>query len=625
VTPGARRSGDHCYFSCWAPACSAVDLVIYAEAAVAPRAGSAVDEKELPAGVTLVPMERLENGYFTVESRLPPGGRYGYRLNGDAVYPDPASRDQPEGVHGMSAVPDDSFPWTDRAFLPPELPELVLYELHPGTFTPGGTFDAAGQRLGELRDLGVTGVELMPVSPFPGERNWGYDGVYPWAVQSSYGGPDGLKRFVDAAHGAGLAVVLDVVFNHLGPEGNYSRQFGPYFTDRYQTPWGEALNFDGPGSDGVRAFFLGATRNWLEEYHLDGFRLDAVHEIHDESGEPFLREVSRVAQEISDRSGRRRIVIAESDMNDRRLVEPIERNGNGLDAAWADDFHHALHVTLTGETRGYYQDFSDPVHLARALEYGWSYAWAYSAARDRHHGTTPAGLSSSRFVFCTQNHDQVGNRMLGDRLTTLVGPKADRASRAVLLLAPAIPLLFMGQEYGERRPFLYFVDHSDQGLLAATREGRSREFEAFHDGSPPDPGSPQTHAQSILDWAQREEGDELALTQALLRLRRQFDCFGAQERSHRRAAVHKNGVLLLYSSGETGEGVVAVNLSPRSAVVDPIGFLSERARDGSIDRYAEVFRLGAVAWHDEQLQVQPYAAVALVSGYTEQECVLFQN
>lgn len=479
-------------------------------------------------------MQRGSDGYHTVTTdRIGAGGHYQFRKDG-ALYPDPASRFQPDGVHGPSRLVDfRTVPWTDSGFAPPTPGSLVFYELHVGTFTKEGTFATAAARLGHLAGLGVTAVEIMPISEFAGTRNWGYDGVAPYAADSSYGGPLEFAAFVDAAHNAGIAVFLDIVFNHFGPEGNYTGQFGDYQTHKYQSPWGKAVNFDGTGSDEVRSFFIGAADHWMRNCHVDGFRLDAIHEIHDESGVPFLAELTEHVERFSRESGKSHLVIAESDLNDRRVVLSRDSGGLGMHGAWADDFHHAVHAHLTGERNGYYVDFGGVGAVAEAIVRGWCYSWDYSVARQRHHGTDPSGLPTGAFVFCTQNHDQVGNRMLGERLRTLVGPRADRAARTILLLMPYVPLLFMGQEYGEDRPFLYFVDHRDPDLLTGTREGRKREFAAFHaSGKPPDPGSPETFRRSILSWPidnpeadHTEAEDELGLTRHLLGIRRKYDCF----------------------------------------------------------------------------------------------------
>jgi maltooligosyltrehalose trehalohydrolase len=435
-----------------------------------------------------------------------PGSRYRYRLHpadGAAAAvlnrPDPASRSQPEGVHGPSRVVSTAFDWeaTDWAGIP--LSRYVIYELHVGTFTPEGTFAAAAERLDDLARLGVTAVELMPVAQFPGTRNWGYDGVYPFAAQDSYGGPEALKRLVDACHRRGLAVILDVVYNHLGPEGNYLRDFGPYFTDFYRTPWGEAVNFDGPESDAVRRFFIENALQWVVEFRIDALRIDAVHAIYDFSARPFLQELTEAVGRAAAALDRRIYCIAESDRNDPRLVGARRCGGLGLDAQWNDDFHHALHALLTGERDGYYQDFGGVGHFARAWSEGFVQAGGYSAFRRRRHGASSRHVPARRLVVCAQNHDQVGNRVQGDRLASRLSFAQLKLAAAGVLLSPFIPLLFMGEEYGEVAPFAYFVSHSDPALIDAVREGRRREFAAFRRaGTPPDPEDPETFRRCVL-------------------------------------------------------------------------------------------------------------------------------
>jgi maltooligosyltrehalose trehalohydrolase len=428
-------------------------------------------------------------------------------------------------VHGPSAVDDPTtFAWTDDAFRAPPLCELVIYELHVGTFTEAGTFDAAIAQLADLSELGVTAVEIMPVGEFPGARNWGYDGVDLWAPQSTYGGPEGLRRFVDACHARGLAVVLDVVYNHFGPEGNYLERFAPYLSETHHTPWGQALNVDGPGSDEVRRYLLGNALHWLDEYHVDALRLDAIHGIVDTSAEPFLRELADEVARLGERRRRRLTLIAESDLNDPRVLHAAAIGGLGLDSAWSDDLHHAVHAHVTGERDGYYGDFGTLADIAKALRQGFVYDGRVSQYRGRRHGAPPAGLDGRRFVVFGQNHDQIGNRALGDRLTTIVDRETVKLVAGLVLLSPFVPLLFMGEEYGETAPFLYFTDHGDADLNEAVRTGRAREFAALaRSGTLPDPGDPDTLVRSRLDWSLREQGSHRELLdhyRALLRLRR---------------------------------------------------------------------------------------------------------
>ncbi|VVM06740.1 maltooligosyltrehalose trehalohydrolase [Methylacidimicrobium cyclopophantes] len=475
-----------------------------------------------------IDMERDEAGYWAVTlPEAEEGWLYCYRLDGEREFPDPASRCQPRGVHGPSQIVGKEFSWTDQSWKGVPLSDYVLYELHVGTFTPEGTFEAILPRLGELRKLGIRAIELMPVAQFPGRRNWGYDGVYPFAVQNSYGGIRGLKTLVNACHEAGLAVVLDVVYNHLGPEGNYLTQFGPYFTDTYRTPWGPAVNFDGADSDEVRAYFFQNARSWFAEFHFDALRLDAVHAIHDESAFPFLEELALRTREWERELGRSLVLFAESDRNDPRLVRP-RPGGLGLPAQWCDDFHHALHRLLTGEREGYYVDFHGVSDLAKAIAQGYVLDGRYSAYRRRRHGAPPEEIRRQQLVVFAQNHDQVGNRAQGDRLASSIDFASQKLAAIVVLLSGFLPLLFMGEEYGETHPFPYFVDHEDPELLEAVRNGRKREFAAFHEdagGEIPDPAAEATFLSAVPQWESRHEGSRGVLWELhreLLALRRRF-------------------------------------------------------------------------------------------------------
>lgn len=519
-----------------------------------------------------VPMQRDPDGFFEARASAPPGTRYAYRI-GDRTLPDPASRHQPDGVHGRSAVVDPSFPWGDSGWTGVEREDTVLYELHVGTFTPEGTFDGAIGQLAGLRELGITMIEIMPIAQFPGDRNWGYDGAFPYAAQNSYGGPDGLRRLVDAAHREGLGVCLDVVYNHLGPEGNYLDLFGPYFTDRYKTPWGGAINFDGADSDPVREFFIRNAVMWVEECHVDALRLDAVHAIFDATAYPFLTELGDRVHEKAREVGRRVLVIAESDRNDPQLVRPKENGGLGLDAHWNDDFHHALHVLLTHEEDGYYEDFGRVAHLAAVFEESYAYSGTYSAHRRRRHGAHARDLEASRLVVATQNHDQVGNRMKGERLSGLVGFEALKLAAGSLLLSPFLPLLFMGEEYGEPAPFLYFVSHTDEDLVEAVRQGRRSEFSAFSwRGDPPDPQAEETFAQSRLDRRALEtlKHERLrALHRELLGLRRSIPALGAGSSGTTRATPFEtDGCLLVHRAEGDSRALLAMNFSPDPRTIE---------------------------------------------------------
>jgi maltooligosyltrehalose trehalohydrolase len=506
---GATPASDGCEFLVWAPRASAVAVRLCG------RTGPPVD---------LAPCGK---GYFRGEiPGVGPGDRYLYRLDGDRDLPDPASRCQPDGVHGASEVVDpDSSRGGSWSGMP--LRRYVFYELHVGAFTPEGTFDAVIGHLPRLKRLGITAIELMPVAQFPGRRNWGYDGVGLFAPQSSYGGPDGLRRLVDACHREGLAAVLDVVYNHVGPEGNYLDAFGPYFTDRYRTPWGRGLNLDGSGSDEVRRFFIESATQWISDFRFDALRLDAVHAIVDPSARPFLEELTDAVHREGARLGRPAYVIAESDANDPRLVTGRERGGCAMDAMWNDDFHHALHALLTGERRGYYRDFGAVSQLGRAYARTFVFAGEPSSYRGRRHGRRGAeDVPAERFVVFDQNHDQVGNRMLGERLATLVDFERLKLAAGAALTSPYLPLLFMGEEYGETAPFLYFVDHGDPELVEAVRKGRRAEFAEFSwNGDAPDPQDEATFLSSRLDHglADREPHRALrAFYRELLRLRRRL-------------------------------------------------------------------------------------------------------
>lgn len=469
----------------------------------------------------LVTLKSEPGGYWSaILEEVPPGTLYQIRLDDDLTRPDPASRYQPQGVHGPSQVIDpDAYRWQDHGWQGYPLHDYIIYELHVGTFTPEGTFDAAIPRLPKLKELGITAIEIMPVAQFPGDRNWGYDGVYPFAVQNSYGGPEGLKRLVDACHQQGLAVVMDVVYNHFGPEGNYTADFGPFFTQRYNTPWGAGMNFDDAYCDGVRQFVLDNALMWLQDYHMDALRLDAIHAIYDFGATHILAAMKAAVTVLEKTRGYPCYLIAESDLNDGRVISPLEKGGHGMDAQWSDDFHHALHTLLTHESLGYYEDFGSPEHLVKALQSGFAYSGDYSRFRKRSHGNDASDRPPYQFVVCTQNHDQVGNRMLGERLTTLVDFESLKLAAGTMLLSPYIPMLFMGEEYGEPAPFLYFVSHGDPDLIRAVREGRKREFAAFHEvGEPPDAESVDTFNQSKLHWDLLHQGKHQCLWQFYQRL-----------------------------------------------------------------------------------------------------------
>ncbi len=507
----------------------------------APRPGKV----SLKLGEGAYPMEGPDDrGYWRTEIEgAQPGMDYGFLLDDDPTpYPDPRSCHQPNGVDGPSRLYDhQAFPWTDGKWQGPPLPSAIIYELHTGTFTPEGTLDAAIGKIPYLCELGVTHVEIMPVAEAAGDHGWGYDGVDLFAVNHHYGGPDALKRFVDACHGNGLAVLLDVVYNHFGPVGNYTIKFGPYVTDKHHTPWGDAINFEDIGSDEVRAFFFDNAAMWLRDFHVDGLRLDAVHEIIDRSAVHFLEDLSAHVSNLSAMLGRSLVLVAESDLNNPLIVVPIEARGFGMDAQWSDDFHHALFTILHQDNGGYYDDFGTMAALAKAIKEVFVYNGNYSAYRKRSHGRPVNGLSGHRFVVCIQNHDQVGNRAVGDRLEHLIGPARTKIALGLLLTSPFVPLLFQGEEFAASSPFLYFADHKDPEMAKSVAAGRKKEFAAFgwDEAQIPDPEDRQTFLNSQLKWEEISEprhAEMLEWTRQLTHLRRTSRCLNDGDPSHVRVS-----------------------------------------------------------------------------------------
>jgi maltooligosyltrehalose trehalohydrolase len=473
-----------------------------------------------------VPMTRRTDGWWISDRAMRAGELYGYLIDDEGPFPDPRSSFQPAGVHGWSQCVDHhAFVWSDTGWQAPPLGSGVLYEMHVGTFSEAGTFAGAMAKLSHLVDLGVTHVELMPVSEFSGHRGWGYDGVDLFAPHHAYGSPEDLKRLVNTCHARGLAVILDVVYNHLGPIGNYLGKFGPYFTSRYATPWGQAVNLDGPGSDEVRRFFCDNAVMWLRDYHIDGLRLDAVHALIDGSARHFLEQLSEEVETLEATAGRHYDLVAESDLNDPRVIRARDAGGFGIDAQWSDDFHHALHSLLTGDRSGYYEDFGTFGHLAKALQHAFVYAGAYSPHRDRRHGRLPVGAPGWRFIVAAQNHDQVGNRAAGERLTHLASIPRLKMAAAIVLMSPFVPLLFQGEEWGASTPFLYFTAHEDDAVARQVSEGRRNEFAAFgwDPANVPDPQSATSFERSRLRWEEVNEPrhtDLLSWYRALVQLRR---------------------------------------------------------------------------------------------------------
>jgi maltooligosyltrehalose trehalohydrolase len=556
VVPGGVR------FEVWAPDAERVEVVVDADgraAAVgmARRAG---------------PDRRASTWTATVPD-LGHGSRYRYRLDGGAELADPASRHQPDGVFGPSAAVDPGrWAWTDGGWGGVELTDTVLYELHLGTFTEAGTLDAAIDQLSRLADLGITTVELMPLNQFSGRWGWGYDGVFPLAVQNSYGGPDALARFVEAAHARGLAVVVDVVFNHFGPEGLTADRFGPYTSARSSTPWGPAVNVSEAASDQVRRLFLDSARWWVDDLHADGLRIDAVHAIVDPTARPFLEELNSAVHDLGRRRGRTVLTFLESAGDDARTVTPPPA-GVGGDAVWNDDYHHAIRVAITGDSSGYYADYTGVDEVVAVLEDGWVHRGRFSLARGRRHGRRSGGVAPHRFVVADQNHDQIGNRRDGDRLDVLVDLERRKLALAAVLLSPFTPLLFMGEEYGETAPFPFFVDHRDPELMAEVREGRTREFAEFDwPGEGPDPGSEATFRSAVLrpalaaapphSWVQE-------LTASLLRLRRSHPAIDDPAAS---STVERDGATVILRRHRPGSAVtLALRFADGPGSFDPHG------------------------------------------------------
>jgi maltooligosyltrehalose trehalohydrolase len=543
---GAAYLGDgRCRFCVWAPFAKQIDVhIVYP------------DER-------LLRLEKQEGDYFqTTADEVRPGSRYFYRIDENKERPDPASFFQPLGVHHPSEVVDHTYEWDDSHWTCSALQDWILYEIHVGTYTPEGTFEAIVPHLQHLKELGITAIELMPVIQFPGTRNWGYDGVFLFAAQNSYGGPVGLKRLVSACHRIGISVVLDVVYNHLGPEGNYLGDFAPYFTDRYKTPWGAAVNFDGADSDEVRRFFIENALYWMEEFHIDALRLDATHAIFDFSVRTFLEELADEVHRNAKILNRQVYLIAESDRNEVRLVYPPDRGGYDLDAQWNDDFHHALHALLTRERNGYYEDFGEFKQLVKACREGFVYSGEYSRYRRRRHGNSSLEAAGHQLVVFAQNHDQIGNRVLGERLTRLISFDALKLAAGTTLLSPYVPLLFMGEEYGESSPFQYFIHHSDPELIQAVRQGRREEFAAFvWQDEVPDPQADSTFLRCKLRHSLRDTEHHLVLWRfyrELIRLRKSLLAMGLLDKGRMEVAGDENRKLLSFNYWNGEEEATAI-------------------------------------------------------------------
>ncbi len=517
-----------------------------------------------------IPMNRAEKGYWEVElDDCSAGFKYKYKINDGEAYPDPASLSQPDGVHGPSEVLLLSdFKWKDQDWKGIALEEMIQYEIHTGTFTHDQNFRGIINKLDHLLELGVNTIEIMPVARFSGTRNWGYDGVYPFAVQDSYGGAAGLMELVDTCHQKGIAVILDVVYNHFGPEGNYVSKFGHYFAENYSTPWGRPINFDGPYSDEVRNFFIQNALMWCRDFHIDGLRLDAVHAIYDMGAKHFLQDLAEHLDALGAETDRDYFLIAESNLNDVKYISPPEQGGFGLDATWSDDFHHALHTLVTGEKVGYYMDYGKQSQLVKALDQAFVYDGIYSPFRKKTYGNSTDQTPLKRFVIFSQDHDQVGNRKSGERLIELTDFETAKVAAGTMLLSPYIPMLFMGEEYAERNPFLYFVSHEDAKLNELVRKGRKEEFKSFNADKKeaPDPASEATFNRSMLSWrigTTNEKQTMFSFYKRLIELRKNHPALKKTGKEHMR--VSEVGAAIVLERWQNEDYLIAlINLSSES-------------------------------------------------------------
>lgn len=548
------------------------------------------------------PMNREDKGFWHIDIEgLKQPILYAYKIDGKGPFPDPASRFQPEGVHGRSQLWQDDYAWQDNNWQAPELKNAIIYEMHVGTFSPQGTYAGAMQKLEYLVQLGVTHVELLPIAAFPGHHGWGYDGVALYAPHCAYGTPDELKQLVDACHQHGMAVILDVVYNHLGPDGNYLGLYGPYFSNRYHTPWGEAVNFDSADSDQVREFVIDNALMWLRDYHFDGLRLDAIHAIYDFSATNILEELQSRVDELSSRTRRHYCLIAESSLNNPRCISGRKTGGYGLAAQWLDDFHHALHVMLTGEKQGYYLDFNGHEDLDKCLNDFYVYNGQYSSYRRRRHGRPAGNLPPESFIASTQTHDQVGNRGNGERLCHLVSQGNCQIAAALLLLSPFVPMLFQGEEWAATTPFLYFTDHTDANLAQAVKEGRRRDY-AFLNKRVPDPQAARTFTRSVLKWsetADKEHAQMLDWYKKLISLRQQYLAdIRKNRRSFRPAKDRKD--LYIYDAG-------------RIKILVNIGSESRSFADSRLARVPILLQNLPVSVDDDVLTLLPGCAAIMLT------------
>lgn len=545
-------------------------------------------------------LDKNEFGYWTLQTnQVKPGSQYKIVLNDASEFPDPASLSQPEGVHNASMAVDlKKFNWTDQHWKNHQQEDYILYELHTGCFSPEGNFEGIEKKLDYLKSLGINAIEIMPVAQFPGERNWGYDGVFPFAVQNSYGGAEGLQHLVNNCHEKGIAVVLDVVYNHLGPEGNYLGAFGPYFTEKYKTPWGSAINFDDAWCDGVRRYFIENALMWFRDFHIDALRLDAVHAIKDFSPVHILKEIKVYTNALMEKTGRTHYLIAELDLNDDRYINSLDKSGYGMDAQWIDEFHHALRVTSGQERNGYYSDFSGIEHLGKAFRDAYVYDGQFSHHRKKYFGIKTSN-EGRQFVVFSQNHDHVGNRMLGERTSTLVSFEMQKLLATAVMVSPYLPMLFMGEEYAETNPFLYFVSHTDKELCEAVRKGRREEFKAFHkdsdDNEVPDPVDKQTFDRSKLQWTLLDNEPHktmLEFYRALIQLRKNSPALRKLNRETLSVETDTTkNILLLRRWSDEQHLICFMNFSNKQQFVVPAA---------DVDGFQKIFNTADKEWMGKQ-------------------------
>lgn len=574
-----------------------------------------------------VEMTKDESGYFyTKLNDVTPGTRYFFMPDGKEDIPDPASYFQPQGVKGPSEIIDHyAFIWEDTAWRGKPLEDLILYELHVGTFTEEGTFEAIIPRLDDLLDTGINAIEIMPVSQFSGERNWGYDGVFPYAVQHSYGGPEGLKKLVNACHKKGIAVILDVVYNHIGPEGNWFGHYAPYFTGTYRTPWGNAINFDGEWSDGVRDYFSGNPVYWFSQFHIDGLRLDAIHAVFDTSAEHFWELCHRRIKTLERQVARPLYMIAESDFNSPKVVTSIGQGGVGFDAQWLDDFHHALYVLLDERGKKRYEDFGSLEQLEKAYNEGFVMSGEYVKFRKRRYGASSAGIPANRFFVFNMNHDQVGNRIRAERLCMLVDFERLKLAAAAVLLSPYIPMLFMGEEYADEAPFFYFISHEDPDLIKAVREGRKKEFAAFaSEGEPPDAYAQETFQASKLSWSKRDEGKHAVIRawhKQLISIRQNLVAMKSYARKDFKASIVGANALLLHRKHNDAHILCLFNFAEDECIYNTGGYAAQwrKVLDSKDSRWSSGSATASSHPSDiragEGIIIQPLSVVVYSSSY----------